>query len=225
MAIIIFHPFIFSISISNSTTRPAPRPRIAPVPGEHHSIDFRRRWLFNKGYQTWRLYWEYLQTVVTQTFWSGGGDLIGFLQFWWIDQVPMGSWQAWVSLLTASETYIQSSANFCVHGKWKMEWATAKTKEVKHDDDNNNNNNNNNNENQWQTLKCWYLTTREACATYHSKKTPTCPGRRPRIPKPPNERNSFISSWLGVWGMFQGYVGVPWISCITTPIGLLLQVC
>ena len=29
----------------------------------------------------------------------------------------------------------------------------------------------------------------------------------PGIPKPPNERNSFINRWLGVWGMFQGYVG------------------
>ena len=28
----------------------------------------------------------------------------------------------------------------------------------------------------------------------------------PGIPKPPNERNSFINCWLGVWGMFQGYV-------------------
>ena len=29
----------------------------------------------------------------------------------------------------------------------------------------------------------------------------------PGIPKPPNERNAFINRWLGVWGMFQGYVG------------------
>ena len=28
----------------------------------------------------------------------------------------------------------------------------------------------------------------------------------PGIPKPPIERNSFINRWLGVWGMFQGYV-------------------
>ena len=30
----------------------------------------------------------------------------------------------------------------------------------------------------------------------------------PGIPKPSNERNSFINRWLGVWGMFQGSVGV-----------------
>ena len=30
----------------------------------------------------------------------------------------------------------------------------------------------------------------------------------PRLPlSPPNERNPFINCWLGVWGMFQGYVG------------------
>ena len=29
----------------------------------------------------------------------------------------------------------------------------------------------------------------------------------PGIPKPPNERNSFIKSLFRVWGMFQGYVG------------------
>ena len=29
----------------------------------------------------------------------------------------------------------------------------------------------------------------------------------PDIPKPPNERNSFINCWLGVWGMLQGSVG------------------
>ena len=28
----------------------------------------------------------------------------------------------------------------------------------------------------------------------------------PDIPKPPNERNSFINCWLGVWGMLQGSV-------------------
>jgi len=41
-----------------------------------------------------------------------------------------------------------------------------------------------------------------------SKKTPTYPkGAYPRNPKKkPNERNSFINCWLGVWGMFQGYV-------------------
>ena len=27
------------------------------------------------------------------------------------------------------------------------------------------------------------------------------------IPKPPNERNSSINCWLGVWGMLQGSVG------------------
>ena len=44
-----------------------------------------------------------------------------------------------------------------------------------------------------------------------SKKTPTYPWSMPQhapgIPKPPNERNSFINRWLGVWCMFQGYVG------------------
>ena len=29
----------------------------------------------------------------------------------------------------------------------------------------------------------------------------------PGLPKPPNERNSFINCWFWVWGMFQGYVG------------------
>ena len=29
----------------------------------------------------------------------------------------------------------------------------------------------------------------------------------PGLPKPPNERNSFINCWFRVWGMFQGYVG------------------
>ena len=29
----------------------------------------------------------------------------------------------------------------------------------------------------------------------------------PDIPKPSNERNSFINCWLGVWGMLQGSVG------------------
>ena len=33
------------------------------------------------------------------------------------------------------------------------------------------------------------------------------PGDTPGIPEAPNERNSFINCWLGVWGMFQGYVG------------------
>ena len=29
----------------------------------------------------------------------------------------------------------------------------------------------------------------------------------PGLPKPPNERNSFINCLFWVWGMFQGYVG------------------
>ena len=33
------------------------------------------------------------------------------------------------------------------------------------------------------------------------------PQHTPDIPKPPNERNSFINCWLGVWGLLQGSVG------------------
>ena len=41
-----------------------------------------------------------------------------------------------------------------------------------------------------------------------SKGTPTYPWSIPAdIPKPPNERNSFINCWLVVWGMLQGSVG------------------
>ena len=45
--------------------------------------------------------------------------------------------------------------------------------------------------------------------TVDYEKNPTYPWSIPQkgIPKPPNERNSFINRWLGVWGMFQGYVG------------------
>ncbi len=37
------------------------------------------------------------------------------------------------------------------------------------------------------------------------RKTQHTPGAYPRHPQ--NERNSFIKCCLGVWGMFQGYVG------------------
>ena len=41
-----------------------------------------------------------------------------------------------------------------------------------------------------------------------SKGNPNIPlEHTPDIPKPPNERNSFINCWLGVWGMLQGSVG------------------
>jgi len=41
-----------------------------------------------------------------------------------------------------------------------------------------------------------------------SKRTPNIPLEQTAgIPKPPNERNSFTNYWLGVWNMFQGYVG------------------
>ena len=40
------------------------------------------------------------------------------------------------------------------------------------------------------------------------RETQHTPGAYPRHPlSPPNERNSFINCWLGVWGMLQGSVG------------------
>ena len=43
---------------------------------------------------------------------------------------------------------------------------------------------------------------------YLSKGNPNIPlEHTPNIPKPPNERNSCINWWLGVWGMLQGSVG------------------
>ena len=44
--------------------------------------------------------------------------------------------------------------------------------------------------------------------SWWSTRTPIYPWSIvPGIPKPSNERNSFINRWLKVWGMFPGYVG------------------